>query len=215
MLKHSLLLLLLLSTQLLAGKFELYGGLVFSGKEDILIIQTENPNILIENATIKTKEFTPPPYYGMRYTFDNGLEIEHNHMKIYIEADELPANVQQFEVTDGYNFFWINKIISDELFITRLGFGPVITHPDIKVYGETNYEEGWGAFPAIWQSNYRYSGWAGQVSVQKTFDIANNFYFSIESKFVIAQATIQISDGYAITPNRAIHINYGFGYNFN
>jgi hypothetical protein len=214
MLKRGLLVLLLLSSQLLAGKFELYGGFVFSGNEDIYIMQASNNDIFMENVAIQTKEFTPPPYYGMRYTFDNGIEIEHNHMKIYIDTSAY-SDVQKFEITDGYNFFWINKIISEELFTTRLGFGPVITHPDITVYNETNYEEGWGAIPAIWQSNYRYSGWAGQVAVQKTFDIANNFYFSIEGKFVVATATVVINDGYAIVPNRSIHLNYGFGYNFN
>ncbi len=206
--------LLLCAASLLAGDLEFYGGFVFSAKEDIYIMQRDpaNADIIINDAKVETKVFTPPVYYGIRYRFDSNWEIEHTHMKIYV--DNAHPDVQRFEITDGYNFFFLNKFIEGEYIDMHIGFGPIITHPDIIVYGKTNYTPGWGGIPAVWDSNYRFSGWAGQFSLSKRYFLTENFYLLGEAKFVLANADVPIYDGIAFVDNKSLHLNYGIGYKF-
>jgi len=75
----------------------------------ITIKQSGYPDIILPHADIKTKAFTVPFYYGLRISrWDNNRawEFEHIHQKIYI--DNLPSKVEHFDITDGYNLFYLN-----------------------------------------------------------------------------------------------------------
>ena len=145
----------------------LSSGAVFNSREDLHLKQNSNPDIFIANADLKTKSLTPPFYYGMRLAraIDGGAwEFEHIHQKLYL--DDLPANLQKFEVTDGYNLFYLNRSWNRPTAAAlRLGAGLVVAHPDITIYGQTNHIRGGGAIPKIWEDGYRWCG----VSVQASY----------------------------------------------
>jgi acetyltransferase-like isoleucine patch superfamily enzyme len=211
-----LFLLSLFSSFLVSGEFELMFGFVYNAPEDLTIKQDNEEDIHIDNAKMKTKPFKSPPYYGVRYRFsrtaESAYEVEHNHLKLYL--DDLPPEVQHFEITDGYNLFWFNKVYFISGLNIRGGAGVVVTHPDITVRDKTNYKEGLGAIPAVYKSGYHLCGVTAQLSVQKEFPITDEVYFSLETKAVYAYADVPIADGSVVVQNRSLHLNYGLGYRF-
>lgn len=80
-----------------------------------------------------------------RWCEGHAFELEHIHQKIYV--DELPPDVQHFEVTDSYNLFLFNSTwqLNQYNLITRIGAGLVIAHPQITARNMTNYSPGGGS----------------------------------------------------------------------
>ncbi len=196
-----------------------YLGTSFSKNESLTIKQDGFPDITLENVEFETRPFDSPPYYGIRLgKWRNGRawEVEHIHQKIYV--DELPADVQHFEITDGYNLFLFNRAWQLKKYglNTRLGIGPVIAHPQITVRNMTNHKSGGGAIPMIWDSDSGYQ-WAGagiQAGLEKEFRLNNNWLFSIEGKLSHANADIDIAGGSVNVPNTAVHLVGGVKYDF-
>lgn len=199
--------------------FEFFSGTVYNMKEDITIRQNGEDDINIDNANFKTHPQTIPYYYGMRfstwYKDDTAWEFEHIHQKLYIDNPEkLNTNIQKWEVTDGFNFFFLNKAWkkTDINLIYRIGGGLVVTHPDITVRNKTNHKRGNGVI--TYGEGYHLSGFVFQASVQKIFDINKNWFCSTELKATYAKANIPIADGNVEVQNRAIHLDFGIGYKF-
>lgn len=195
-----------------------YLGTSFSKDETLTIKQEGFPDIRFE-AEFETKPFDSPPYYGIRLgRWSNGhaWEVEHIHQKIYV--DDLPPDVQHFEITDGYNLFLFNSAwqLNRYDLITRLGVGPVIAHPQITVRGISNHQSGGGAIPMIWDSDsgYQWAGAAAQVSLEKEFSISQHWLLSLEGKLSHANADIDIEGGSVTVPNTAIHLVAGIKYDF-
>ncbi|MEA2017867.1 MAG: hypothetical protein U9N59_05405 [Campylobacterota bacterium] len=213
---------LLLATSVQASEysFEFYSGFVYNMKEDILIRQGAADDIAIDNANLKTNPTTNPLYYGMRITKWDGdesaWEFEHLHQKLYIENPEkINPNLTRWEITDGYNFFFINKAKKINTLgglVYRYGGGLVITHPDVTIYEKTNHKQGNGAITA--GEGYHLSGFVVQTSIQKEFPINKKWYFKTELRATYAQANVPIADGDMNVRNRALHFNYGVGYKF-
>jgi len=196
-------------------------GTSFSKNETLTIKQDGYPDITLNDAEFATKPFDSPPYYGIRlgrWNDVHGWEIEHIHQKIYV--DDLPAEVQHFEITDGYNLFLFNSAwqLGKYGVITRLGIGPVVAHPQITVRGMTNHKSGGGAIPMIWdsESGYQWAGAAAQVSLEKEFSISRHWLLSLEGKLTHAHAhaDITIEGGSVAVPNTAIHLVGGIKYDF-
>ena len=196
-----------------------YLGTSFSKNETLTIKQEGFPDITLKDVEFETRPFDSPPYYGIRLgKWRNGRawEVEHIHQKIYV--DELPADVQHFEITDGYNLLLFNRAWQLKKYglNTRLGIGPVIAHPQITVRKMTNHKSGGGAIPMIWDSDSGYQ-WAGagvQAGLEKEFRLNNNWLLSIEGKLSHANADIDIAGGSVNVPNTAIHLVGGIKYDF-
>lgn len=192
-------------------QFGIATGGVINKNETFTIHQNSNPSISITNAKLKTKPFKAPPYYALRvsrWQNQQAWEIEHIHQKLYL--DELPKNVQHFEITDGYNLFFVNRAYQIPKFnvTVRGGMGAVIAHPQVTVYEKTNYKQGGGAIPKIWdtKSGYQWAGLATQVAVEKNFAIHDKVDIGIEGKITHANAKIDLADGYVRLPNTAGHL---------
>ncbi len=219
-LKLSLVSLSMLSTVYASEySFELFSGTVYNMKEDITIRQSGYDDIKINNADLKTHPQEKPYYYGYRlskwYNDNTAWEFEHIHQKLYIDnPQKINSNIQKWEVTDGFNFFMLNKAWkkTNINLIYRLGGGVVITHPDITVRNKTNHKRGNGAI--TFGEGYHLSGFVLQSSVQKIFDINKNWFFGTELKVTYAKANVPIADGNVDVQNRAIHLDFGFGYKF-
>lgn len=194
-------------------------GTSFSKDETLTIKQDGFPDITLDNARLSTKPFEAPPYYSIRLSkWHDGYawEIEHIHQKIYI--DDLPPEVQHFEITDGYNLFFVNGAWQLQQWdvIARLGAGLVIAHPQITVRGRTNHTPGGGAIPMIWDtdSGYQWTGPAVQLALEKEFSISDHWLFSLEGKLTHAYADIDIEGGSVSVPNTAVHFLFGLKYDF-
>ena len=197
-------------------------GTTISKNETLTIKQNGYPDIVLNDADFKTKPFTSPLYYGLRiskWNSNRAWEFEHLHQKIYI--DDLPSDVQHFEVTDGYNLFYVNHAWNLAAYgiITRVGAGFVVAHPDLTVRGEDTHITGGGAIPMIWDtdSGYQWAGLSAQVAVEKEFQIHENWYTSIEGKLTHSSANIDLvnDSGSVKVPNTALHLHFGIKYNFN
>jgi hypothetical protein len=196
-----------------------YLGTSFSKNETLTIKQDGYTDITLDDARFATKPFDSPPYYGIRlgrWHNGHGWEVEHIHQKIYI--DDLPEEVQHFEITDGYNLFLFNSAwqLTNGGVITRVGIGPVIAHPQITVRGMSNHKSGGGAIPTIWDSDsgYQWAGAGAQLALEKEFSISRHWLLSLEGKITHAQADIDIEGGNVYVPNTAIHLVGGIKYDF-
>lgn len=194
-------------------------GTSFSKDETLIIKDSLGTDIVLNNANLKTKPFTTPFYYGIRVgKWENNAawEFEHIHQKIYI--DDLPADVQHFEITDGYNLFYFNRAWNLEKYgvIARVGAGFVVAHPQITVRDVETYTQGGGAIPMIWDtdSGYQWAGLSAQVAVEKEFQIHENWYVSLEGKLTHSSSDIDLKNGSVEVPNTALHLNCGIKYHF-
>ncbi|MCW8888339.1 MAG: hypothetical protein OQK25_04690 [Gammaproteobacteria bacterium] len=192
----------------------LFTGAVFNSKEDLLLKQNSNPDIFIPNAQLKTKPLTPPPYYGLRLAREiegGAWEIEHIHQKLYL--DDLPANLQRFEVTDGYNLFYVNRSWTQPEGVEyRVGVGAVIAHPDITIYNQSNHVSGGGAIPKIWADGYHWCGVSLQAGYSRSFKRSDRWAIVPEVKLTHSMANIPIYDGSVRLNNTALHLNIGVNY---
>ncbi len=194
----------------------IFSGAVFNSKEDLRIKQDGFEDILVDDANFKTKPFSGAPYYGIRlsrWKNNRAWEIEHIHQKLYL--DNLPPDVQRFEISDGYNLFLINHAWHIyKKYILRAGAGTVISHPDIKVRGKTNFERGGGFIPLIWKDGYRCCGITGQISLAREIKINNKIFLNPEIKITHSRQDVPIANGSVQVHNTALHVDFGFGYTF-
>lgn len=192
------------------------GGSV--NKNENLTIKQDIGSDIDFQAKFHSRPFTTPFYYGMRVgrvKGDTAWELEHIHQKLYI--DELPKQVQHFEITDGYNLFYLNyaKQLKQDIKI-RMGGGVVVAHPQITVNGVETYQKGGGMIPKIWDksSGYQWAGVSAQASIEKSFVIHDKLSISAEAKITHSQADIDLVNGSVKVPNTAFHglvwLNYQF-----
>lgn len=145
-------------------------------------------------------------YYDIKvgkWKDDKAWEIESLHHKLYL--DNKPDEVQQFDISHGYNINTINRAWLVNGFIYRVGLGIVVTHPETEVRGKKyNDEGGWNGF--------HLSGVTSQIGMEKRFYTEGHLFYSIEGKFTASYARIPIADGHADVPNYAIHGILSIGY---
>ncbi len=200
---------------------QVYGGWVTNMNEDVTYKVSGEDDIVMKDVELDTKPFTTPNYYGIRIsmwdTDNTAWEIEHTHQKLYIENSDLVAPLEHWEMTDGFNFFYINKAWKlDESWqniIVRVGAGVVITHPDITYDGVRYTGNGNGAI--TYGGGYDLSGFVCQAAVEKQFNISEDWFLSLETKVTYATAEAEDEAGnISDLDNKALHLNFGVGYRF-
>lgn len=200
---------------------EFFSGVVANMNEDVTYKASDGTNIEFKDVELSTKSFTVPYYYGLRVSIwdeDNSAwEVEHTHQKLYMDDKDMIAPLEHWEMTDGFNFFFVNKAWKMDEYMeglrVRVGAGLVITHPDITYDGVRYHGNGHGAI--TYGGGYDLSGYVWQAGVQKVFDITENWYISTEARLTYAGAWAEDeSGGISDLQNRALHFNFGVGYNF-
>jgi len=160
-------------------------------------------------AHYKVEPFKLPVYYSLRagYILDenSAIELELNHLKIYLKNK--PEEVQRFSVTHGYNQIWINYVKEYRTFHFRLGVGPVIAHRENTIRGKPLPETG-----GLFNKGYHFDGITSQIAIQKRFFLREWIFLSIETKYSMAYAKVDVVDGYAKVPVFAFHGLFGFGF---
>lgn len=214
---------LVMSSSLYAYDYtvELFGGVVANMNEDVTYKVSGKEDIVLKDVELSTKPFTVPPYYGFRVSVwseeGTAWEFEHTHQKLYIDDADLIAPLEHWEMTDGFNFFFANRVWKMDEYMeglrVRVGAGLVITHPDVTYDGVRYHGNGHGAI--TYGGGYDLSGYVWQAGVQKIFDITDEWYFSVEGRITYAGAWAE-DESYGISElqNRAFHLNYGVGYRF-
>ncbi len=171
-----------------------------------LKIEQEGENTLDFRADWDTRSFVQPLYWAVRLALtgpvkeDFGLELQLVHHKIYLE--NLPPEVQQFEISHGFNILTMNVGCYSLPVAIRAGAGVVIAHTDAVIRGlrsDTGYEITGPAFIA--GAGRRMQMWRG-------------LFASFDLQFSAARARVSVPEGKAYTSNYALHFMAGLGYVF-
>ncbi len=183
-------------------RFQLFGGIVYNLPTPLIIKQSGEKTIET-TARYETRPFetVPAPYYVVRLgLWDRGKawELELLHTKLYLKNK--PPQVQEFKITYGYNYLLLNRAWELGGFAYRLGGGLIITHPSSVIRGKKNR-----------YVRYDLSGVGVQFGVEKFIKV-KHFMLSLEGKLTGAYAEVPVADGYAVVPNLALHLTFGFGF---
>jgi hypothetical protein len=160
------------------------------------------------DAEFDTRAFERPLYYALRFgrwKANRAWEFELIHHKLYV--DDTPAEIEKFEITHGFNFLTINRAWDIRNVIYRVGLGTMLSHPDITVRGQSDYD-------ANLPGGYQLGGIALQGAIQKRFFVTRNTFLSIEAKLAYADTTVPIANGDVDVTNQSFHLLFGYGGNF-
>ncbi len=186
---------------------ELAGGFALNAPTRLIIHQAGQPDIRIA-AHYASRSFATPIYYALRvghWVRGRAWEVEFVHHKIYLSNP--PADVQQFDVSHGFNLVTVNRALPLGRAVWRPGVGIVLAHPESMVRGRPFDTSGgllgWG---------YYVAGPAAQLAIARRFDVAERLFVSAEGKVTAAYARVPVNDGSARLTNLALHGLIGVGW---
>jgi hypothetical protein len=182
--------------------FEGFLGGAFNFGSTLSLRQEGEPDINID-ADWETRPFELPPYYSLRIAFHRdraAWEVQFTHHKIYLQ--NVTEDVEQFEITHGFNMLTANYAWTSLPVDIRIGGGVVIAHPDSTVRGQKSSE------------GYQLTGPVFLSGVGKRFDLSSHVFVSTEAQFTYGRANLPIAGGDATAPNAAIHGMIGLGFRF-
>ncbi len=129
------------------------------------------------------------------------------HLKLKLKNNS--PEVQRFEISHGFNLFYVNRSWKFREFIIGAGAGIVIAHPENTVRDKSLRED-----KGILNTGYYIAGPTLQFRTGKSFSLLKNLILTIEGKLTGAYASVPVADGYARMTNIAIHGLFGLGYKF-
>lgn len=103
-----------------------------------LTVEQEGEERLSFKAKYATRSFESPPYYALRVSRwhnNRAWELSLIHDKLYVRNP--PADVEHLAISHGFNLLTVNRALQSAHFTYRLGLGPIITHPEGRVRGES------------------------------------------------------------------------------
>jgi hypothetical protein len=173
-----------------------------------LSIHQKGEEVIKTTARYTTKSLVLPIYYSYRLCYSPkdsiSFEIELNHLKIYLKNN--PDEVQNFQVSHGYNQLFINLCKKRRNYSLRYGIGPVITHPENTIRNQRLVERG-----GFFNGGYHLSGIAGQFALFHRWNLSSWLYATIEAKSTAAYARIKIENGHSHVPVVSFSVLGGFG----
>lgn len=190
--------------------FELQFGVVHSLKLPLAFYQNGYPDIKVSKADFYSEPLNDPPYWDWRFTkwFKNkSIEFEAIHHKFYLR--NLPADVQRFGISHGYNMVMINHGRQFGKYIIRAGAGSALVHGESTVRGKV-YPEG----PGFDIKGYRLRGLSINLAVARQIKISKTFFVNTELKMNAAVANIPIVDGHARVHIVVFQFIVGPGFNW-
>jgi hypothetical protein len=175
-----------------------------------LVIEQEGYEKIELTAHYRTESFKLPVYYSWKVGTAKdrkGWELELTHLKIILTNN--PPEVEQFEISHGYNYLTVNRIWNLDLMILRFGLGTIISHPEsvVRTLMYNNHQ-------GLLNRGYHISGPGMQIAAEKRIPVFGGFFCSLEIKATAAIAKVGIAEGHAIVPQSGFHGLFGFGYTF-
>ena len=186
---------------------ELYTGSAASVPTRLTIQQSGFEDIRM-TAHYATRPWTGAPYYAFRigrWNRGRAWELELVHHKLYLTNP--PPEIQNFEVTHGYNLITVNRAVLYGGVIARVGVGAIVVHPEASVHGQplidTKGNLGRG---------YSLTGPTLQIAAQKRIVLWRQLFLGLEGKVTGSYARFSVTGGSATVPNVALHGLLGFGW---
>jgi hypothetical protein len=185
---------------------EVFHGAPYNFRTPLRIEQSGQPDIRV-TADYSTRPLTASPYFAWRVARGpdgHQWALEMIHHKLYL--DNPPAGVQRFRITHGFNMFFVSRSSVAGPIRWRAGVGPVITHPESTVRGQSVPDGG-----GILDAGYFLSGAAVMGTAGKRFSFGDRFFGTLEARLTAAYARPLVAGGHASVPNVAIHLVGGIG----
>lgn len=186
--------------------FEFMPGMGLAVPSSLSIRQEDHPELKFRTSW-KTESFQFPLYYSYRlsrYKNGKGWELEMNHLKL--RAKDLPAEVQHFSITHGFNHIWLNHALITRHFTWKIGAGVVLAHPENSVRGrKLDGNRG------INGTGYYIGGPTIHTGIQRRINLAKHFFLPIEGKISFAYTHVPVEGGRARVPVVALHLLTGLG----
>ena len=158
------------------------------------------------DAHWSTQPLRAAPYYAVRLAWwrgDTGWELQQLHHKIYLPEPTPFPDVQQFEISHGYNLVSLARAWRRRRWTGRLGAGFVIARPHSRVRGLDGPDEGEGVPTYFWTGPALHAGIGARLGDAVTL--------LPEIRLTAARAHVPIARGDANAPNFALHFQIGLG----
>lgn len=186
-----------------------YGGFVYNVPMPLNIKQNGEKDIRI-TAKYASETLNLPVYWLWRFGRWSGnasWEVEVIHHKLFLK--NRPEEVENFDISHGFNLLNINRSRKYQEFIFRAGAGVVMAHPENTIRGKRLDEH-----EGIFNMGYYISGPTINLGISKHFNFSKKLFLSTEIKTSVSYANVPINDGNANVYNTAIHFILGLGYTF-
>ncbi len=200
--KHGMVAIMLLSAPTVSAKqgweWSVGTGAATNYEQSVTIKMDSGDDINMDSVGFDTKPFSTPPYYTIRGGYwqdESAWEMELVHHKLYAKTSDLDPQVNNFEITDGYNLLYVNRAVQARPnWNARVGLGLVIPHPDVTVNGERSH------------GGYQLGGGSAQFALEREFALSEQWLLSLEGKVSYSYAQITLDYGEAVVPNTALHL---------
>jgi len=189
--------------------FELFSGAQYNVPMPLVMRQQGFADLSLL-GDYESQPFNSPIYYAWRlgkWHGNRGWELEFVHQKLILH--NRPDDVQNFEVSHGYNLLTLNRAWHLYGLHLHVGLGMVITHPESTVRGQTHPGN-----QGLFNAGYYISGPTTQVAVGKRFPLWYTLFATVEGKVTASFARVPIADGSADVPSVALHGLFGLGMNW-
>lgn len=184
-------------------RIESHLGTAWSVPSTLTLRQDGQPALSVD-AHWETRPLRSAPYYAYRLAWwrgDAGWELQELHHKVYLR-DATPE-VQQFEVTHGYNLISLARAWRRRRWTARLGAGVVLARPHSHVRGLDGPDQG-GIIEAYFLTGPALHAGLG-ARLGETVTLLP------ELRLTAARAHVPIARGEADVPNFALHFQVGVG----
>lgn len=198
-----------------------YTGLTAINDGPLLLeSDTRDERLLFRNVSWEGRSFTPPLYWGVRYTRllkkDGSLEIgigaEFVHLKAYLQTERavqgegvwqgatptLGDVIESFSISHGVDLLLANLVIKRGPILGQIGYGINISHFESTLTG----------FPHL--EGTEFGGDAFQAGLGVHLPIWQSIYFFAGYRFSATTPTGAVSGGNEARPKLRVH-HFDFG----
>jgi hypothetical protein len=188
-------------------RLELFAGTSSSAPSTLTIDQSGFEELSVR-ARWKTHPTQDAHYFAARIALwkrNRGWELQFLHHKLYL--DNPPPEIEQFEISHGWNLLTIQRATHGRVLDWRVGAGAVIAHAEGTIRGR-DVDGGDGLFG----QGYYLSGGAAIAGVGKSLTIWRGLRATAEGQVTFSWARLPIQTGHARTTNVAFHALLGLGF---
>jgi hypothetical protein len=178
-------------------------GTAWNVPSTLKLRQDGQPELRLD-AHWSTQPLRAGPYYAYRIVWwrgDAGWELQELHHKIYL--NDPPPEVQDFQISHGYNLISLARAWRRRPWTARLGAGVVLARPHSRVRGLDGPDEGEGVATYFWTGPALHAGIGARLGDAVTL--------LPELRLTVARAHVPIARGDADAPNFALHFQIGVG----
>lgn len=189
--------------------FEMHWGRPWTPDRDLHISQSGQPDLDFD-AHMRSEPGRMPLYYDfrlIRWCGRRGWAFDFLHHKLIL--DDNPPEVQDFQLTHGYNMISLQRLWDVRGATLMAGGGAVLTHAESTIRGKEFDQHrglfGWG---------YYVSGPLAVVGVGKRLGLGDRLYLSGDLRASWSHVRVPVADGHASMADFGLHFLAGAGFRF-